>query len=234
MNATWRQVSAPRPTVLSYDIPVSFSPSSGMWFHSLHATSHALHPMHTVVSVKNPTRAGASPYPVSAARSWVGVSTRSRWMVISQLPSRLLSDPGAPSILLDECQPRGARGRRPGADVAGERLDLLDVYVRIERRGARARWPRRPSSSRSGPSGTAGRAGGPGGHALAGVGIRSVTMTRASIAPRAVTIVAHPRCSSPRSAASSGDTSQNISGCSSERYGNHRLMPPAVWCSVRR
>src|SRR5260370_41273582 len=28
--------------------------SAGSWFHSLHATSHALQPMHTVVSVKNP------------------------------------------------------------------------------------------------------------------------------------------------------------------------------------
>ena len=28
----------------------------GIWFHSLQATSHALQPMHTEVSVKNPTR----------------------------------------------------------------------------------------------------------------------------------------------------------------------------------
>ena len=64
--------------------------------------------------------------------------------------------------------------------------------------------------------------------------MRSVTMTRASIDERAVVTVAQPACSSPRSVASSGDTSQNISGCSSDRYGSHRLMPPAVWCSVRR
>src|ERR1017187_124106 len=63
---------------------------------------------------------------------------------------------------------------------------------------------------------------------------RSVTRTLASMAVRAVTMVAQPRCSSPRSAASSGDTSQKNSGCSSARYGDHRLMPPAVWCSVRR
>src|SRR5581483_101963 len=42
--------------------------------------------------------------------------------------------------------------------------------------------------------------------------IRSVTSTRASTAFRAVTIVAQPRCSSPRSTASSGDTSQKNSG----------------------
>ena len=60
MNATCRQVSAPSPTVLSYDIPVSARPSSGTRFHSLHATSQALQPMHTDVSVKNPIR-GCSP-----------------------------------------------------------------------------------------------------------------------------------------------------------------------------
>ena len=63
---------------------------------------------------------------------------------------------------------------------------------------------------------------------------RSVTSTRASIAAREVMIVAQPPFSRPRSAASVGETSQNISGCSSERNGNVRLIPPAVWCSVSR
>src|SRR5579875_3181142 len=58
MNATCRQVSALRPPVLSYDIPVNLSPSSGTWFHSLQATSQALHPIHTDVSVKKPIRGG--------------------------------------------------------------------------------------------------------------------------------------------------------------------------------
>ena len=44
--------------VLSYDIPVRDRPSSGTWFHSLHATSQALQPMQTEVSVKKPTRGG--------------------------------------------------------------------------------------------------------------------------------------------------------------------------------
>src|SRR4051794_33529802 len=52
---TWRHVDAPRSTVLSYDMPVKNSPSSGSWFHSLHATSQALHPMQSVVLVKKPT-----------------------------------------------------------------------------------------------------------------------------------------------------------------------------------
>jgi hypothetical protein len=60
MNATWRQAEAPRPPVLSYDIPVRVNPSSGTSFHSLQATSQALQPMHTEVSVKNPIRGGCS------------------------------------------------------------------------------------------------------------------------------------------------------------------------------
>ena len=54
MKATCRQVCASRALVLSYDSPVSVPISLGRPFHSLHATSHALHPMQTLVSVKNP------------------------------------------------------------------------------------------------------------------------------------------------------------------------------------
>ncbi len=46
--------------MLSYDMPVRLRPSSGTAFHSLHATSQALHPMHTDVSVKKPIRGGCS------------------------------------------------------------------------------------------------------------------------------------------------------------------------------
>src|SRR4051812_34549208 len=60
MKATWRQVLALSWPVLSYDIPVNSRPSSGTPFHSLQATSHALQPMHTDVSVKNPIRVGES------------------------------------------------------------------------------------------------------------------------------------------------------------------------------
>src|SRR5205085_11570974 len=51
MNATCRHVDAPSAIVLSYELPLNRKPSSGNWFHCLQATSHALHPMHTVVSV---------------------------------------------------------------------------------------------------------------------------------------------------------------------------------------
>src|SRR5436305_288491 len=51
---TWRQVAEPRCSELSYDIPVKRNPSSGSWFHCLQATSQALQPMQSVVSVKKP------------------------------------------------------------------------------------------------------------------------------------------------------------------------------------
>src|SRR3954454_7129476 len=51
---TWRQVEDPRWPVLSEERPVKLKPSSGSWFHCLHATSQALHPMQSVVSVKKP------------------------------------------------------------------------------------------------------------------------------------------------------------------------------------
>src|SRR5580698_6602104 len=54
MNATCRQVLAPSAPVLSYDMPSISRPSSGMPFHSLHATSQALQPIQTELSVKNP------------------------------------------------------------------------------------------------------------------------------------------------------------------------------------
>src|SRR3954449_10337082 len=62
-NATCRHEFAESSPVLSYDCPVQTCPSSGMTFHSLHATSHALQPMQTDVSVKKPTRSCcSSPY----------------------------------------------------------------------------------------------------------------------------------------------------------------------------
>jgi hypothetical protein len=60
MNATCRHEFAPSEPVLSNDIPSRSSPSSGTAFHVLHATSQALQPMQTEVSVKNPTRSGWS------------------------------------------------------------------------------------------------------------------------------------------------------------------------------
>src|SRR5207249_6042990 len=63
MKRTWRQWMPSRRRVLSSLSPLSVPTppfSAGSWFHSLHATSHALHPMQTVVSVKNPIASGIS------------------------------------------------------------------------------------------------------------------------------------------------------------------------------
>src|ERR671911_969095 len=54
MNFTWRQVEPFSSPVLSRLWPRKPGSFSGSWFHSLHATSQALQPMHTLVSVKNP------------------------------------------------------------------------------------------------------------------------------------------------------------------------------------
>src|SRR4051794_24725253 len=56
MNCTWRHVEPFSSPVLSRLWPRNRTSScfSGSWFHSLHATSHALQPMQTLVSVKNP------------------------------------------------------------------------------------------------------------------------------------------------------------------------------------
>src|SRR5699024_10895311 len=61
MKATCRQLLASSPPVLSKDMPVKFRPSSGTRFHSLQATSQALQPIHTLVSVKNPRRSVLPP-----------------------------------------------------------------------------------------------------------------------------------------------------------------------------
>ena len=53
-------------------------------------------------------------------------------------------------------------------------------------------------------------------------------------AARGDTIVAQPSLVRPRSSASSGEISQNISGCSSARYGRRRDIAPEVYISVRR
>src|SRR2546430_2838362 len=63
MKATCRQVFAESPPVLSYDMPSRLNPSSGTRFHSLQATSQALQPIHTLVSVKKPIPGGAAGEP---------------------------------------------------------------------------------------------------------------------------------------------------------------------------
>ncbi len=73
-KATCRQVEAPSCPVLSKLIPVKAKPSSGSWFHCLHATSHALQPMQSVVSVKKPHCSIARPLSAPPRRIGLGPS----------------------------------------------------------------------------------------------------------------------------------------------------------------
>src|SRR5580700_3422374 len=107
MKATCRHVDALKPTVLSNDIPVSSSPSSGTEFHSLQATSQALQPMHTEVSVKNPMRGGWASYPASAAGSLAAVVRSGNSGNLGLRPG-LFRDPGAVLIGVDQGAQRPA------------------------------------------------------------------------------------------------------------------------------
>src|SRR4051794_25302696 len=120
MNATCRQVSAPRPMLLSIDMAVKVwatsgppsEPRAGIAFHSLHATSQALHPMQMLVSVKNPIRGGASVQPLAATGSGRG------WIVTSHLRAGLGGDARAALVVAQEVEPGGAPRPATGTDVA--------------------------------------------------------------------------------------------------------------------
>src|ERR1700758_3932832 len=103
-------------------MPDRLSPSSGTAFHSLHATSQALHPMQTEVSVKKPIRGGCSGQPARPAGS----------ALIADLRARLVGDARALGVLPDQAAQPGAARAAARADVAGHRLDLLDVHVRVQ------------------------------------------------------------------------------------------------------
>src|ERR1700758_1359353 len=100
-------------------MPVRRSPSSGTAFHSLHATSQALQPMHTEVSVKKPIRGGWSPPPAGAAGPRPGCVALGLDGVafISHLRPCRVGDAGPVLVGLDElAQPRPARAP-PGTNV---------------------------------------------------------------------------------------------------------------------
>lgn len=196
-------------------MPLNSIPSSGIAFHSLQATSQALQPMQTDVSVKNPTRSGGpggrrrGPGPVRDRSAGAGPSC-------PILHPCCLGDSCAPAVLRDQLRQVGPRGRRPGRMSAVSALSSwmwafgssamamsslaaspVEIPLGPQWKGSPIWWTVRPWTVR-------------------GLS-RSVTMTRASTALRAVMIVAQPPCSRPRSAASCGESSQKNSGWSSER-----------------
>ena len=185
-NATWRQVDALSPPCCRSEMPVQCSPSSGTSFHSLHATSHALQPMQIEVSVKKPSRGGCSRWPAGRRdRCPDGLSSCSGLQPLSSvMPAR--------RRIRHECRSPGPRGRRPGrmSPVSALTSWMCAFGSSASRPG---RSPSRHWRSRWDPSGRASRSGGRRPCTSSGV-IRSVTSTRASITPRAVTIVAQPAC----------------------------------------
>src|SRR4051794_35752816 len=75
-NFTWRHVEWPRCSVLSYECPDQSNPSAGTWFHSLHATSHALQPMQSVESVRNAVVAMHQPLEIRERFGPAGAAAR--------------------------------------------------------------------------------------------------------------------------------------------------------------
>ena len=159
---------------------------------------------------------------------WRGVRRLTRWGPLGV--ARLDRDARPSTVVVDQTPQSGAGRTAARTDVAGGDLGLLDVHVRVEGDPEQVVGRVAADDGLAADTPVVGQA-----HlvdlpALHGEGDDA----GASIAVRALTIVAHPPWSRPRSRASSGETSQKNSGCSSDRYGSHRLIPPAVWCSVRR
>src|SRR5439155_26355945 len=102
-------------------MPSRLNPSSGTPFHSLHATSQALQPMQTLVSVKKPIRRGGSAYPDAAA----GLAALSTLVPFAE---------AGPAPVVGEVRQQRPAGRPPARlHVAGTHLALLDQHVRIQR-----------------------------------------------------------------------------------------------------
>src|SRR5262249_23584712 len=97
-------------------------PSSGTSFHSLQATSQALHPMQTEVSVKKTIRGGCPTCPPWAPGPAALPPPR----------AGAVGDARPPHVRPDEFPPGRPARAAAGTDVAGHRLDLLDVHVRVQ------------------------------------------------------------------------------------------------------
>src|SRR5579862_9353952 len=125
-------------------MPVKWNPSSGTRFHSLQATSQALQPIHTEVSVKNPTRGGWSRYPLAVAGSVSSKSAvRNDLTATAHLRSGLFGDAGASDVFVDQGDLLGPPRAPPRPDVPAEGLHLLDVGIGVE--GDRGELVRRVS-----------------------------------------------------------------------------------------
>src|SRR3954454_16251841 len=116
---TWRHVAADSVPVWSYEPPLrNWEPSAGRSFHCLQATSHALQPMHTVVSVKKPMRRAP------------GLTIESSLM-LGDLGGVVAVGSDARGGVADAGELLGARRLPAGAHAAHERLGLVDRRVGV-------------------------------------------------------------------------------------------------------
>ena len=113
-----------------------------------------------------------------------------------------------------------------GGDLAGERLALVHAHVGVGHERGEVVGVRRRRSRRRRPSGTAGRSGGRSARRPAAVGAGASPSPGPRSRPRAERTVSQPPCVMPCSAASSGLSSTNISGCSSLSQLLNRLIGP--------
>src|SRR5665809_9816 len=109
-------------------MPVNEKPSSGSWFHCLHATSQALQPMQTVVSVKKPV--AISGIPSSSASPAVALACFSRaGALLSIVLRRHMGEVARVRIFGGDLGWRSRAVAAPRGDVRRERLRLLYRHV---------------------------------------------------------------------------------------------------------
>ena len=111
---------------------MNWEPSAGRSFHCLQATSQALQPMHTVVSVKKPIRRSPATWWMASSVGAATVALTSRASCGASASGSSWSGATAAVRRLDALQAlRRGPAAPAGAHVARERLGLLDRDVRI-------------------------------------------------------------------------------------------------------
>src|SRR5438445_5841680 len=126
-NFTWRHVAWPNASVLSYESPDHRKPSSGTSCHSLHATSQALHPMHSVESVKKPVIAIAAPrHPERSEGAQRELLLRSvRSFAVFAAQDDVSRDAG-PYVALSDIAAQALRFHDPHVRLFGDRDQIVD------------------------------------------------------------------------------------------------------------
>src|SRR5262249_59413373 len=100
--------------------------AAGSWFHSLQATSQALHPMHTVVSVKNPIGSDiARPSPTSFERGLCPRNPGGRFRKGGEAPLRVSIPSARTSLGLLQIADEGLALVDRDVGIGDERRELV-------------------------------------------------------------------------------------------------------------